>query len=156
VQPTKSANEEVRNHSSFDFYLALTAAGIALIALLLYPSFYRAIGRGRQMGNMSEMREIGNAVEAYYVDHKSVPIGKSNIAAVREKLEGNYVDVLPLKDRWGNEYLYQSDGIESYTIISYGKDHELDGPLVYRGPITRFTNDIVFSNGNFISFAEGT
>ena len=108
------------------------------------------------MGNMSEMRAIGTAVEAYYVDHKSYPIGKSNIAAVREQLEGNYIAVLPLKDRWGNEYLYRSDGIESYTITSYGKDHELDGPSIYRGPITRFTNDMVFSNGSFISFAEGT
>jgi hypothetical protein len=149
-------NDKQIKRSSFEFYMALIAGGIGLMALLLYPSFYRAIGRGRQMGNMSEMRAIGTAVEAYYVDHKSYPIGKSNIAAVREQLEGNYIAVLPLKDRWGNEYLYHSDGIESYTITSYGKDHELDGPLIYRGPITRFTNDMVFSNGSFIAFAEGT
>lgn len=156
MQPKNKIDKEHQKNSSFEFYLALTLAGIGLTAIMVYPSFNLAIGRGKQKTHMADMRAMGTAIEAYYVDHKAYPVGRSKISAIRAELEGNYIAGLPVKDRWGNDYLYQSDGIESYTITSIGKDHKLDGPVIYRGPITRFTNDMVFSNGIFISFAEGT
>ncbi len=156
MQPKNEPDKGHQKHSSFDLYLALTLAAIGLTAILLYPSFNLAIGRGKQKRNMADMRAMGTAIEAYYIDHKAYPVGRSKISGIRAELEGTYIAGLPVKDRWGNDYLYQSDGSDSYTIISLGKDHKLDGPLIYNGPITRFTNDIVFSNGIFIAFAEGT
>ncbi len=104
------------------------------------------------------MRALGTAIESYGVDHKAFPPGNSTVSAISRYLEPTYIKKVPKKDAWGNLFLYQSssDG-QSYTIISYGKDRQRDsGGENYLGPITRFTNDIRFSNGIFIAFPEGT
>jgi type II secretory pathway pseudopilin PulG len=124
---------------------------------LFLTNLHIAIQRGYQKRNMADMRAIGTAVEAYAVDHKIYPPGNSTVSAIREYLEPTYIKKVPEKDNWGNYFLYQSSqNGQSYSITSYGKDHKVDGPLVYRGPITRFKNDMLFSNGSFIAFAEGT
>lgn len=108
------------------------------------------------MRNLAEMRAVGTAVEAYGVDHQTYPPGNFTVSALRSYLEPVYIKKLPTKDTWGNQFLYEStDDGQSYTITSYGKDHKADLPSNYRGVITRFTNDITFSNGSFVAFPEG-
>jgi hypothetical protein len=102
------------------------------------------------------MRAIGTAVEAFAVDHQSYPPGNSTVLNINQYLEPLYIKKTPTKDTWGNFFLYNSsDDGQSYTITSYGKDHKPDLPGHYRGIITRFANDITFSQGNFIAFPEG-
>jgi hypothetical protein len=46
-----------------------------------------------------------------------------------------------------------------YVVISAGKDGALDQQELeayYQGPTNSFNNDIVFSNGSFIQYPEGT
>ena len=107
---------------------------------------------------MAIKNEIWQICEAYAVDHKVYPPGNSTVSAIRGYLEPTYIKKVPEKDKWGNYFLYQSSSdLQSYTITSYGKDHKQDpGSIDYKGPITRFTNDIRFSVGSFIAFPEGT
>lgn len=125
-----------------------------MLALCVYPPLQSSINRGKQKRMMADMRSINEAVEAYHVDFNTYSPGKSTVEEIRKHI-GLYMDDLPLEDGWGNNYLYWSDGLTSYTIISFGKDRVQDGPLIYHGVVTSFSNDIVFSNGVFISFPPG-
>lgn len=134
---------------------------LLLISLPLYvflTNLHLSIQRGYQKRNMADIYAIGTAVEEYAVAHNSYPPGHGTVSAIRGYLEPTYIKSLPEKDKWGNYFLYQSSSdLQSYTITSYGKDHKQDpGGDTYLGPITRFTNDIRFSQGVFIAFPEGT
>jgi hypothetical protein len=108
------------------------------------------------MRNLADMRAIGTAIEAYAVDHNAYPPGNSTVSALKKYLEPLYIKKLPRKDKWGNHFLYEaSEDLMSYTITSYGKDHRRDLPKGYKGIITRFVNDITFSQGYFTALPEG-
>jgi type II secretory pathway pseudopilin PulG len=129
---------------------------ISLPLYVLFSNLHLAIQRGNQKRNMADIRAIGTAVEAYAVDHKVYPPGNSTVSAIRGYLEPTYIKKVPEKDEWGNFFLYNSteDG-QSYTITSHGKDHKSDLAPNYKGIITRFTNDIRFSQGSFTAFPDG-
>lgn len=133
---------------------------VVLIVIAIIPiaisNMNLSLQRRDQMRNLANMRAIGTAIEAYAVDHQSYPPGNSTIQEISHYLEPSYIKKTPTKDTWGNFFLYNAteDG-QSYTITSYGKDHKLDLPGNYKGVITRFTNDIRFSQGSFTAFPEG-
>src|SRR5262245_53809936 len=131
-------------------FIVIAALPIAILNLNLL------LQRRDQLRNLTNMRAIGSAVEAYAVDHQEYPHGNSTVLEIRQYLEPLYIKKTPTKDTWGNLFLYNSteDG-QSYTITSYGKDHKPDGQGTYKGVITRFTNDIRFSQGSFTAFPEG-
>lgn len=134
------------------------AAVLFLIAIIpiAISNLNLSLQRRDQMRNLANMRAIGTAIEGYAVDHNAYPPGNSTVLEIRRYIEPLYIKKIPIKDTWGNFFLYTSteDGL-SYTITSYGKDHKADVPGNYKGPITRFTNDIRFSQGSFTEFPEG-
>jgi type II secretory pathway pseudopilin PulG len=128
---------------------------IAAVIPLALSNINLSLQRRDQMRNLANMRAIGTAIEAYAIDHNLYPPGNSTVMEIRQYLVPLYIKKIPVKDTWNNFFLYTStqDG-QSYTITSYGKDHKLDAGN-YKGPITRFTNDIRFSQGSFTAFPEG-
>ena len=102
---------------------------------------------------MADMRDLGEAINRYYLDHHRYPSGKSSIEEIQKEIEP-YIDNVPLHDEWGNQYLYRSNGSTYYTIISWGKDRMIDNAAIYHGLVTSYENDIVYSNGAFVSFPE--
>lgn len=139
--------------------LIIVRKAFLLIVVAIIPiavsNMNLSLQRRDQMRNLANMRAIGTAIEGYAVDHNAYPPGNSTVLEMRQYLEPHYIKKIPTKDSWGNFFLYNSteDG-QSYTITSYGKDHKPD-PGNYKGPITRFTNDIRFSQGSFTEFPEG-
>jgi len=126
---------------------------LLLTLVLSIPNFVRGVRRGHQWQTMADVRAIATAVEAYAVDHKNYPRASSTVS-LRKYIVPKYIRVLPTMDRWENEYRYRSNG-ESYTIMSVGRDHVEDAvPNV--GPMTSFNQDIIFSDGTFTSFPEGS
>lgn len=74
---------------------------------------------------------------------------------LKSKLEPFYIKKLPVKDPWGNDYLYVYGGKhgDEYSIGSAGRDGVFKGwhqsgtfPM---DQIENFNNDIIFSNGKF-------
>jgi type II secretory pathway pseudopilin PulG len=128
---------------------------LAFITSIIIQNLYLAIQRGYQKRNLADMRAIGTAIEAYGVDHQSYPISDSNVSEIHTYLEPTYMKKVPLKDKWGNLFLYRSYDGQSYTLTSFGKDHKQDLAKNYKGIITRFVNDITFSNGSFTALPEG-
>ena len=139
---------------TFEAAICILMAAIALIVISIYPNIQNAINIGKQRRMMADIRAIGGAVESYREDFKVYPAGKTAVEKIRKELEAYLDEELPVKDEWGNQYMYISDGLASYTIMSFGENRAQDGPTTYQGLVTSFSNDIVYSNGAFVSFPE--
>ena len=82
-------------------------------------------------------------------------VGPSGAVSLRELVRS-----MPKVDGWGNPILYWSDG-ESYRIVSRGKDGAEDRDWSEWNPDSKqqtqsFNSDIVFANGEFTAYPEGT
>src|SRR5262245_7499857 len=140
---------------TFEVAISILAAAIAIVAICIYPSLENAINRGKQKRVMEDIRVIDAALESYHHDFNSYPLGKTTVENIRKELAPYLEKELPVKDKWDNQYIYRSDGLNSYTIMSFGKDRKQDGSAIYHGMIITFENDIVFSNSYFITIPDG-
>ncbi len=137
--------------------LLIVVAIIGIIAAIAIPNLLNAIQRGRQKRTMADMRAIGTAVEAYAVDNNRYPAGGSALSAIAGVVEPRYIRTLPRLDAWQNNFDYVSGPAaapQSYTIESYGKNGANEAYFI--GATTDFNNDIIFSNGTFVEYAEGS
>jgi len=141
---------------------AFTGAGMytGIVAAIAIPNFLNAVDRGKQKRTMADLRTIGTAMESFFIDNNRYPVtdGWQSAETLIESLQPAYVRALPLKDGWGHEFHVRSDG-ESYVLVSAGKDGELDRDwteLSDSGATTQFNSDIVFSDGQFVAWPEGT
>jgi general secretion pathway protein G len=133
--------------------LLIVVAIIGIIAAIAIPNLLNAIQRGKQKRTMADMRAVGTAVEAYAVDNNLYPPGGSPVSAITTYVEPKYIKKVPQNDAWDNPLSYVSSDSQTYTIASGGKDTSIQD--TYTGATTAFNNDIVFSQGQFIEFAEG-
>jgi type II secretory pathway pseudopilin PulG len=108
---------------------------IGIIAAIAIPNFLTAKQRAMQRRTIAEMRRAAQTVELYRMSHNALP-----------------ESIQPVKDGWGNDLRYKSDGTD-YWIISAGKDgrFEEDDPSRYsRGATRDFDADIVMLNGELL------
>ena len=141
--------------------LLIVVAIIGIIAAIAIPNLLNAADRGRQKRTMADLRSIGTACESYAIDNNRYPgptDGWQPVESIAEFLEPVYIRNLPVTDGWDNPILYRSDG-ESYRIVSPGKGGEIDrdwsGEIEW-GATSDFTSDIVFGDGQFVVWPEGT
>lgn len=83
----------------------------------------RSLIEGRNLkSTMSDIRAIAAACETYSVDHKTYP-DRTSLSQIASLLERGYIKKLPLKDAWGHDLIYITDGPrQNYWIISTGTD----------------------------------
>jgi len=130
-----------------------------VVAAIAIPNMIGAIDRGRQKRTMGDMRTIATAVEMRAGGRPDYPVvGPEDLDTLARELEPTYLKALPRIDGWGHPIRVESDG-RSYTITSYGCCGEQDGAGVHvqpNGGTTTFSADIVFANGSFVKFPDGT
>jgi general secretion pathway protein G len=137
--------------------LLIVVAIIGIIAAIAIPNLLNAIQRGKQKRTMSDMRSIGTAVESYQVDNGFPPRQTSgDIAGTTQTLlEPTYIKLVPTQDAWKASIQYVGETTDVYTIRSYGKDRVGDGNNA-KGATNKFNNDLIFSQGQFLIYPEGT
>ena len=132
--------------------LLITVAIIGVIAAVAIPNLLNAINRGKQKRTMADIRAIATAVESYNVDNTAYPVA-ADVSALTGSIQPVYLDPVPDLDGWGNSFAIQSQA-ERYTIGSGGAD---GGSLNWvGGPTSSFNDAIIFSNGVFAQWPEGT
>jgi general secretion pathway protein G len=135
--------------------LLIVVAVIGIIAAIALPNLLNAIDKAKQKKTMSDVRSIGTAVEAYATDTAAYPMGMGSWAALKTILDPYFIKQPPDGDGWSNTWdaSTTSNGSD-YTIASYGKD----GLLSTRpgGMTGDFNCDIIFSQGQFFQWPEGT
>jgi type II secretion system protein G len=137
--------------------LLIVVAIIGIIAAIAIPNLLNAIQRGRQKRTMADMRAVGTAVESYAVDNNKYPAGGSPLSEIQSNLEPRYIAQVPLQDAWNGFMDYLSSPSSSpqvYSVESYGKNLTNEDYAV--GTTTNFNNDIIFSQGLFTQYAEGS
>ncbi|HEX7706471.1 MAG TPA: prepilin-type N-terminal cleavage/methylation domain-containing protein [Thermoanaerobaculia bacterium] len=150
--------------------LLIVVAIIGILAAIAIPNLMTAMQRARQKRTMADMRSIAAAWEARATDANGyaaagrvieppqtsqqpepLPGGIEELATM---LEPTYIKSLPREDGWGSGFLVGA-GQSDYVIISPGRDGALDGSLP-AGPTQYFESDIIFQNGVFTQYPEGT
>ena len=147
--------------------LLIVIAIIGILAAIAIPNLLNAVQRGKQKRTMSDMRALATAIEAYAVDNNayppaSCPTGVTAIIAAAvavdsasfSRLSPTYIGQPPLVDGWGQFVMYAND-TNNYAIRSTGRD-KLTTALGTCGTTTDFNNDIVYANGSFVAWPEGT
>ncbi|RLE17299.1 MAG: hypothetical protein DRJ65_22990 [Acidobacteria bacterium] len=147
----------IRRRSTAGFTLIellIVVAVIGLIAAIAIPNLINAIHKARQKRSMGDIRTVGSALSMYQRDNASYPIlTDSDASILRPYLQvyiGNYSD----RDGWATLIGYSSDGTQ-YTVVSYGRDKVASPPYI-NGTTNAFDSDIVFSEGVFVQWPEGT
>jgi hypothetical protein len=115
---------------------------------------------------MSDMRALATAIEAYAVDNNVYPAaagctGLFTTATTAldtnsfTRLSPTYIAQPPVIDGWGNFNRYGTDAaFNNYAIRSQGRD-KADGGITCV-TTTDFNADILYGNGTFIQWPEGT
>lgn len=142
---------------------ALTGGAMyaGIIAAVAIPNLLSAIDRGKQKRTIADIRSAGTACEVFAIDTNKYPgptDGFVPIAEIAESLEPVYIRTLPRVDGWDNPILYWSDG-QSFRIVSHGKGGTADGDWtgeIESGPTFQIDADIVFADGAFVVWPEGT
>jgi type II secretion system protein G len=138
--------------------LLIVVAIIGIIAAIAIPNLLNAIQRGKQKRTMADMRAVGTAVESYAVDNNKYPAGGSAVSSIKDVLEPRYIARLPVVDAWNNAMDYISSPTTSpqaYSVESYGKDGAPDAAAAI-GSTSDFNNDILFTQGLFVLYPEGS
>ena len=145
--------------------LLIVIAIIGILAAIAIPNLLNAVQRGKQKRSMSDIRTMATAVEAYAVDNNFYPSGQctGKFTAVTVTMTDTSLSVLaptyianPVKkDGWSNFFLYNtSSDNQEYGFRSLGRDNGVDG--ITCTTTTNFNDDILYSNGGFLQFPEGS
>jgi type II secretion system protein G len=158
-----------RRQSGFTLIeLLIVIAIIGILAAIAIPNLLNAVQRGKQKRTMSDMRTLATAIEAYAVDNNVYPPAAcpggtftgtpTQLTATTNfsRLTPTYVAQPPVKDGWQNFLFYSLDSAASqqYAIWSGGRNGAVSGAVC--GTTTDFNADIIYSNGSFIQWPEGT
>ncbi|HEY4231520.1 MAG TPA: prepilin-type N-terminal cleavage/methylation domain-containing protein [Thermoanaerobaculia bacterium] len=148
--------------------LLIVIAIIGILAAIAIPNLLNAVQRGKQKRTMSDMRALATAVEAYAVDNNQYPAatcpggvftgGTFNTLASNSfsNLSPTYIADPPRKDGWQRFYDYAlSSDSQQYAVRSRGRDGNVMGTIVC-GTTTNFNDDIIYSNGTFLQWPEGS
>jgi len=146
--------------------LLIVVAIIGILAAIAIPNILVAIQRAKQKRTMADIKTISLAWETRAADYGQYNaagaglLGASNpifITDVEVMVTPTYVKSIPHFDGWNhpfNIYLDQplnGARAETYVIVSAGKDGIFDSNPA-TGAISNFDCDIIFSNGQFVSF----
>jgi len=107
---------------------------------------------------MADMRVVATAAESWAVDHDDLYPPSTTWAELRKELEPTYIKELPLKDGWGNDFVWiVSQDRKHYRIVSAGADKAFDAdsrriaaPSKEVKLSDRLEDDIVYADGMFV------
>lgn len=130
-------------------------APAAIIAAIAVPNYLTAMQKGKLKATLADMKALSMAIDAYIVDHKAAPVGKT-LAEIKDKLAPKYIKEMPMKDAWGNDFQY-THGVAAkkaeYAVGSGGRDGVFNGweqtECYIVSDIHDFDKDLIIANGKF-------
>jgi general secretion pathway protein G len=148
----------------------MVLAIIGILAAIAIPNLLTALAKAKQKRTLLDIKTIAIAWEARAVDINrynaagsiegvSVPLSIDTLASA---LEPTYSKSIPKRDGWGQPFtclIDQAWGTTApaarYVIISGGADQQISSGIS-EGPFSNFACDIIYTNGVFLTYPEGT
>jgi general secretion pathway protein G len=148
--------ETVENHKGFTLVeLLVVVAIVGIISSIAIASLTNALDKGKQKRSMSDLHSIGEAVEAYHIDHAAYPAGVADWPTLQGHISPFFIKVPPSGDGWNHVWSVSTSAAgKDYTVVSLGKDGSPDSWA--GGTTMNFNCDIVFANGQFFQWPQGT
>jgi type II secretion system protein G len=154
-----------RGHAGFTLIeLLIVVAIIGILAAIAIGNYMNALERARQKRTMSDIRTIAIAWEgrnaekgSYVAAGFTYPTAAITYGNLLTALSPDYLTVMPQTDGWGRPLEFAVDAVEGrvYAIRSSGRDGIFEG-TDYEPTATDSPDcDIVYSNGNFVTWPEG-
>jgi general secretion pathway protein G len=115
--------------------LLVVLAIIGLIAALVAPQVLRYLGTARVETTQAQLKNIGSALELYYLDSGKYPSSDAGLNALVAAPNDGTVWNGPylksdaaLKDAWGNKFAYEQAGDPVAILVrSFGRDGKPQG-----------------------------
>jgi len=150
--PTAAAGPGQRGFTLVE--LLIVVAIVGLLSSIAVVNLLNAVDKAKQKRTMMDMHTIGAAVEAYGTDNARYPLGIANWPALRAQINPHFMKEPPGEDGWQHAWEVGTTTGNDYTLASTGKD----GAVSPRpgGTTSLFDCDIVFTNGHFYQWPEGT
>jgi len=135
--------------------LLVVVAILGILSSIAIALLSNALDKGKQKRTMMDIHSIAEATETYGVDHANYPLGVTDWVTLRPLISPFFIRNPPNEDGWAHPWSAETSAAgTSYTIVSLGKDG-VQG--IWSGGMTNaFTCDIVFSNGRFFQWPNGT
>lgn len=129
MQPTK--RRRARGMTLIELLVVLVILG--LIVSLAGPQVFRYVTESKAKAARIDIENVGQALNAYFLDVGRFPTTQEGLRALVEKpagpagdrWKGPYLKKLAVpKDPWLNEYVYRSPGTrrQEFDLISLGAD----------------------------------
>ena len=135
---------------------------IGILAAIAIPNLLTAQNRVKQKRTMAQLRILATACEQYASDNGQYP-DSSTVQDLTPLLTPKYLERVVTQDEWMHDFRYEcwtrERKCDGYAIASAGSDgvFEHESLQDYKpGTIRDFQQDLVFSNGNFVRYPEGT
>jgi type II secretory pathway pseudopilin PulG len=158
----------------YKFEITAVVIGTGILASIAVPNLLQAMNRSSQKRTMADVRTIATAWEARATDFNRYSVGQEPVPhepttatvdwpsyrpvkyeQLRAALSPTYIKTLPRVDGWGRPFEFVAT-TRSYAVRSRGRDGRADTSQYASAATTSFDKDIVYSNGAFIWFPEGT
>ena len=147
--------------------LLIVIAIIGILAAIAIPNLLNAVQRGKQKRTMSDMRALATAIEAYAVDNNVYPAATCATGLWTTADHGAGDELVHEPDADLHRAAAQDRRLGRVPALRLGRSgQQLRDPLVRPrqgvrrrsicGTTTNFNDDIVYSNGTFIQWPEGT
>lgn len=109
--------------------LAVVVMIIGLLAAILVPQYVKQTDKAKDNVTKTELKNMQNAVELYYVENGQYPDSKTELKQAFE----DYGISWPVDDPYGGEYAYYYKSSDStvYYIVSEGSEKTGDGTTLY-------------------------
>jgi type II secretion system protein G len=147
-----------RNHKGFTIVeLLVVVAIIGILAAIAIGNYLNAIARARQKRTMSDIRTIATAWEQRNAEKGSYAPGFTypTVAVTWDDLSlaltPTFIKTVPKTDGWGRPLEFAYEG-RMYAIRSAGRDGLYEGTDYELAPTDSPDCDIVYSNGNFVTW----
>ena len=103
---------------------------IAMISAVVGPRLIGYLGRAKTETADLQIKQLGNAVQLFYIDMGRYPVGSEGLSVLMEAPAGEAAWAGPyiqsaeaFVDPWGRDYLYKEPAeTEDFTITSLGRD----------------------------------
>jgi len=149
-------DRDVRNDKGFTLIeLLVVVAILGILSSIAVANLVNALDKGKQKRSMSDLHSISEAVESYHIDHAAYPAGVADWPTLQGHISPFFIKAPPAWDGWNHVWVASTSAAGTdYTVVSLGKDGYPDS---WAGGITSdFNCDIVFANGQFFQWPQGT